>query len=120
MDDVVHSFASRFGLTEEEECEVVVGDDSHVRVADFSLVEIFGVLEPVFLYDCLGEFLRVRVAIDVFHPLRRLLKVGLPNRSRVDVDLLYEKLPAYCFLCGCFDHVGLGCHLYFGGVIEAG
>ncbi|KAM1774944.1 hypothetical protein COP1_044201 [Malus domestica] len=100
MDDVVHSFASRFGLTEEEECEVVVGDDSHVRVADFLLVEIFGVLEPVFLYDCLGEFLRVGVAIDVFHPLRRLLKVRLPNRSRVDVDLLYEKLPAYCFLCG--------------------
>ena len=38
MDDVVHSFASRFGLTEEDECEVVIQDDSHIRVADFLLV----------------------------------------------------------------------------------
>ncbi|KAM1554030.1 hypothetical protein ACFX11_006824 [Malus domestica] len=38
---------------------------------------------------------------------------------RVDVDLLYEKLPAYCFMCECFDHVDLGCHLYSGGVIGA-
>lgn len=36
----------------------------------------------------------------------------------MDVDLLYERLPAYCFMCGCFDHVGLGCHLYTGSAIE--
>lgn len=29
--------------------------------------------------DCLGEFLRIKVALDVFQPLRRLLKVRLPN-----------------------------------------
>ena len=38
MDEVVHSFASRFGLTEEEECEVVVRNDSQVRVADFLMM----------------------------------------------------------------------------------
>lgn len=38
MDDVVHSFASRFGLTEDEDCEVVVRFDSQVRVADFLMV----------------------------------------------------------------------------------
>lgn len=38
MDDVVHSFASRFGLTEEEDCKVVVRSDSQVRVADFLMV----------------------------------------------------------------------------------
>lgn len=38
MDDVVHSFVSRFGLIEEEECEVVIQDDSHIRVVDFLLV----------------------------------------------------------------------------------
>ena len=70
--------------------------------------------------DCLGDFLRFKVALDVFHPLCRLLKVRLPNGTRVDVDLLYERLPAYCFLSGYFDHVGLGCHLYIGGVIEPG
>lgn len=71
------------------------------------------------LGDCLGDFIRVRVVLVVFHPLRWLLKVRLPNGSRVDVELLYERLPAYCFMCGCFDHVGLGLHLYSGKVIEA-
>lgn len=68
---------------------------------------------------CLGDFLRIKVEIDVFQPLRRILKVRLPSGDRVVVDLLYEWLPAYCFLCGCFDHTGLGCHLYTGGNIDA-
>lgn len=35
------------------------------------------------------------------------------------VDLLYERLPSYCFLCGCFDHIGLGCQRYTRGRINA-
>lgn len=38
MDDVVHSFASRFGLTEVEECEVVIQDDSQIQISKFLLV----------------------------------------------------------------------------------
>ena len=38
MDDVVHSFATRFGLTEEEENEVIVQDDSQLRVSNFFMV----------------------------------------------------------------------------------
>lgn len=38
MDDVIHSFASRFGLTEAEECEVVIQDDSQIRISKFLLV----------------------------------------------------------------------------------
>lgn len=55
--------------------------------------------------DCLGDFLIFRVALDVFQPLCQLLKVRLPNGTLVDMDLLHERLPVYCFLCGCFDHV---------------
>ncbi|KAB2622389.1 hypothetical protein D8674_024571 [Pyrus ussuriensis x Pyrus communis] len=36
----------------------------------------------------------------------------------MDVDLLYERHPAYCFLYGCFDHIGLGCHHYTKGRID--
>ena len=42
----------------------------------------------------------------------------LPSGGRVDVDLLYERLPAYYFLCECFNHVGLGCYRYFGESIQ--
>lgn len=58
--------------------------------------------------DCLGDFFRIKVEIDVFQPLRRVLKVCLPTGDGVAVALLYERLPAYCFLCGCFDHTSLG------------
>lgn len=50
--------------------------------------------------DCLGDFMRVRVLINVYQPLRRVLKVRLPNGKRFKVELFYENLPAYCFLCG--------------------
>lgn len=68
--------------------------------------------------DFLGDLLWIRVAINVFQRLKRLLKLRLPNGDKADTELLYEKLPAYCFLCGCFNHVGIGCSLYNGGVID--
>lgn len=69
--------------------------------------------------DCLGDYLCIKVELNVFQPLCRILKVRLPNGVRVDVDLLYEGLYAYCFLCRCFDHVDLGCQRYTCGVIDA-
>lgn len=68
--------------------------------------------------DCLGDFLHVKVGLDVFQPLRGVLFLRLPNSERVEVDLLYEKLHAYCFLYGCFNHIGSGCHCYDGGTIN--
>lgn len=41
MDDVVHTFASQFGITEDDECEVVLQDDSQVRISNFLLVGKF-------------------------------------------------------------------------------
>ncbi|KAB2597402.1 hypothetical protein D8674_000322 [Pyrus ussuriensis x Pyrus communis] len=48
--------------------------------------------------DYLGDYLCIKVELNVFQPLYRILKVRLPNRIKVDVDLLYGKLYAYCFL----------------------
>lgn len=69
--------------------------------------------------DFLGGFLRVKVSFNVFQLLRQILILCLPNGARVTVDLLYEKLLAYYFLCGSFNHLGPGSHLYKGVVIEA-
>lgn len=41
MDDVAHSFSLQFGLTEDDECEVVIQDDSQVRISNFLLVGKF-------------------------------------------------------------------------------
>ncbi|XP_068314981.1 uncharacterized protein [Pyrus communis] len=227
MDDVVHSFASQFGLTADDECEVVIQDDSQVRISNFLLVGKFMVYknynnEAFMLFfknlwcprayvsihslkgdrilfafqsdedrttilnggprnfkkmlilahvqdedipqqillqslafwiqafgipltymtaeigkivgqslgvvmkvdqnrtgDYLGDYLCIKVELNVFQPLYRILKVRLPNRIRVDVNLLYGKLYAYCFLYRCFNHVNLGCQQYTGGVIDA-
>lgn len=36
--------------------------------------------------DCLGDFLSIKVEIDVFQPLRQILKFRLPSGDRVVVD----------------------------------
>lgn len=48
--------------------------------------------------DYLRDYLRVKVRLDVFHLLRRVLILHLPSDECVSVELLYEKLHAYCFL----------------------
>ena len=53
---------------------------------------------------CLGSCLRVRVLIDISKPLCRGRKVHLGEHGLRWVDLKYERLPIYCYLCGKVDH----------------
>lgn len=53
---------------------------------------------------CLGKFLRVRVLLDISMPLRRGRKVCLGEHGQKWVELKYERLPIFCYLCGRVDH----------------
>lgn len=71
--------------------------------------------------DCLGDFLRIRVALDITVPLRRGLHVHLPPSEGGEslwALLQYEKLPSYCLLCGCFDHKFSMCALSNGTPVD--
>ncbi|KAL5865350.1 hypothetical protein ACOSQ3_002864 [Xanthoceras sorbifolium] len=55
--------------------------------------------------DCLGKFLRIRVAIDILKPLKRVLRVKLEGMMEEKTLLLkYERLLEYCFCCGLLGH----------------
>ncbi|KAK3218022.1 hypothetical protein Dsin_011992 [Dipteronia sinensis] len=60
--------------------------------------------------DCLGKFLRVRVAIRIDEPLRRFLRVDvLGDREETVMPIQYERLPDFCFHCGLLGHTIRGC-----------
>ncbi|KAH7543859.1 hypothetical protein JRO89_XS15G0033400 [Xanthoceras sorbifolium] len=52
-----------------------------------------------------GLFLRLRVAIDISKPLKRVLRVKLDRMKEEKTLLLkYERLPEYCLCCGLVGH----------------
>jgi hypothetical protein len=55
-----------------------------------------------------GEYLRVRILIDLTKPLARGRMLHLQDRSTW-VAFKYEKLPKFCFTCGLIKHDSKGC-----------
>ena len=51
-----------------------------------------------------GNFLRVRVAIDVLEPLCRGRQVKFDENEEGWVSFMYERLPNLCYWCGCLTH----------------
>ena len=50
-----------------------------------------------------ASHLRVRVFVNVQKPLVRFVSITLKEMKRYPV--MYEKLPDFCFFCGCMGHV---------------
>jgi hypothetical protein len=50
----------------------------------------------------------IRVAFNLFQPLERGRKLNLSGTS-CWVSFKYEKLPVFCFRCGCIIHGDKGC-----------
>jgi hypothetical protein len=55
-----------------------------------------------------GRCLRIRVSIDVTKPLERGRALNLGGKTSW-VNFKYEKLPLFCFSCGCIVHGNQGC-----------
>ena len=51
-----------------------------------------------------GNYMRVRVSIDITKPLSRGRKVEFDNREESYVSFKYECLPNLCYWCGCLTH----------------
>jgi len=56
-----------------------------------------------------GEFLRVKIVLDLTKPLARRRLLHIPNRS-IWIPFKYEKLPRFYFKCGVVKHGQLGCN----------
>lgn len=51
-----------------------------------------------------NRWLRARVRVHVSTPLKNGFWLTAPNGSRILVAFKFEKLPDYCYICGCLDH----------------
>ncbi|KAK1605456.1 hypothetical protein QYE76_029129 [Lolium multiflorum] len=57
-----------------------------------------------------GEYLRVRIDVDITEPFMRWVAVDSPSMSApLFYEVKYEKLPMYCFSCGLLGHSSLLC-----------
>lgn len=50
------------------------------------------------------SYMRIRVSIDVNHPLRRILKLRKNGGAWAWVSFKYEQLFTFCYFCGCVGH----------------
>ncbi|KAK4415678.1 Crocetin glucosyltransferase, chloroplastic [Sesamum alatum] len=57
--------------------------------------------------------LRIRVALDVRQSLRRLLKLRTVVGDEQVLYFHYERLPNFCYFCGCLGHISRFCELQF-------
>ena len=56
-----------------------------------------------------GRYLRVRVVKDITKPLKRGSKLAVVGQGSVIAVFKYERLPDFCYICGCLDHQELDC-----------
>ena len=62
-----------------------------------------------------GEFLRVRISIDITKPLPRCRKLWSEGKQLGWVGIKYERLPNFCYWCGCLTHGEKDCDLWLRG-----
>lgn len=55
-----------------------------------------------------GEFLRVKILLDLTKPVLRGRKINIQGKP-VWITFQYERLPKFCFLCGVMSHGKAGC-----------
>ncbi|XWS39417.1 hypothetical protein CRYUN_Cryun18bG0052800 [Craigia yunnanensis] len=56
-----------------------------------------------------GRYLRVRVAINISKPLKRGSTIAVEGKGNTLAIFKYEKLPDFCYVCGCLDYQELKC-----------
>ncbi|KAL0375750.1 UNVERIFIED_CONTAM: hypothetical protein Scaly_0692600, partial [Sesamum calycinum] len=60
-----------------------------------------------------GSSMRIRVSMEVSKPLKRVLKLHTTLGDEQLLSFTYERLPNFCYLCGCLGHLSKFCELRF-------
>ncbi|MBA0609098.1 hypothetical protein Godav_021218 [Gossypium davidsonii] len=56
------------------------------------------------------DHIRIRVRIDVLKPLRRVVHLVGSKGSKTICTIKYERLPAFCYICGLIGHTTQKCN----------
>ncbi|XP_042964596.1 uncharacterized protein At4g02000-like [Carya illinoinensis] len=72
------------------------------------------VIEVDLDYDDLawGEYMRVRLALDITKPLLQRKKISLGDHRDYWVRFTYERLPDFCYQCGSLGHSHRECDIW--------
>ena len=56
--------------------------------------------------ECFGQFLRLRISVDVTKPLKKLIELEQEGEDKKDIPMrvMYERLPDFCFCCRRIGH----------------
>ncbi|CAN1164805.1 hypothetical protein LINPERHAP2_LOCUS25784 [Linum perenne] len=57
--------------------------------------------------------MRFRARLDVREPLKKEKKIKKPRGEVLMEKFRYERLPNFCFICGCVGHIVRHCEIYF-------
>lgn len=60
-----------------------------------------------------GEYMKIRVRLDVSKPLKKKLEVKRPKCDWEKVEFKYESLITFCYFCGIFSHTDKFCLLLY-------
>ncbi|KAK4438883.1 hypothetical protein Salat_0222900 [Sesamum alatum] len=112
--------------TEENPMNVILGwCNFHVLIHDLSLGKMNKEV-AAFTGNHIGRFkevdmasasglcegsLRIRVNLNITKPLKRVLCLHTTIRDEQLITFTYEKLPNFCYLCGCLGHLSRSCEL---------
>lgn len=54
--------------------------------------------------ECIGRYTRVRISVGIIIPLKKIIFLKLEDGDEVELPVLYEWLPSFCFRCGLIRH----------------
>ncbi|KAH9718254.1 CCHC-type domain-containing protein [Citrus sinensis] len=64
--------------------------------------------------ECFGEFLRLRISVDITKPLKKIIELEQEGDDEDDIPMrvMYERLSDFCFCCGRIGHQYRECTHY--------
>ncbi|KAH9685370.1 CCHC-type domain-containing protein [Citrus sinensis] len=63
--------------------------------------------------ECLGQFAKVRISVNITQPLKKVVYLQQEG-EKIQMPVLYEKLPDFCFCCAHIGHQFKECLNYKG------
>lgn len=80
--------------------------DKHIRILGSSMGDVLEVDNDGILWD---QFGRVKISLNILKPLRRVQRVRNSSGKVVVIEIKYERLPTYCYVCGLIGHMERDC-----------
>ena len=60
----------------------------------------------------MGQIIRMRILVDITQPLKKIFFIKTEEGRKIPIAVEYEKLPDFCYYCGCIGHSYQECTKY--------